>query len=571
MFSLDTLGQMARQCLCRFSVTVGFITMLTAYLLVMAWADKDLISERMNVSVCYYLGVGILLTTVLQLWGEEVKNRRTRLITNVGAHIALLVDAVYLYAVYAHADMEISLAHSSVVMALAVSLFLLPFFREKDDVAAWNFTLRLLFAGFTSWMIGGIMCGGICLLTVAIEQLFGVDLSDKWLYTWSILFLQALPALLFIGRIPAEAEKHDRIPRMSAFLHKSIRYLFLPLLGCYLLVLYGYLAKIIFQWQLPDGWVSKLVSVLTFGSIAVVLGLYPLLRKDSSKTDSRIVRFLPLAILPLLVLMTIGIVRRLSDYGITVNRLYLLTLNIWFYVVCMGLFFSRARRIWWIPASFAAFFLLTSALPVNLVRFTRNWMYERVEAVIKDSYKGPLPMDEKAYRDWIVTLPAEEALQVNSRLRCLAGELKDNSKKILVADSVSWWRMTSYIEGNAGTGKGKSIYYCGKGIVNSVQEIEFNGQYASMLVYSNEHTTVPYTDKTLRVPISKDSQLVDTIEVSMNDLRKWDADDSVCFTVHNLPCRRKDNRFVLTDFTLQSSSAKDSLDFTYSGYYFMYK
>ena len=87
--------------------------------------------------------------------------------------------------------------------------------------------------------------------------------------------------------------------------------------------------------------------------------------------EQRVARGLPIAILPLLVLMTIGIARRFNDYGITLNRLYLLTLNIWFYIVCIGLFVLRARRIQWIAVSFAGIFLLTSVLPVNYARLTQ--------------------------------------------------------------------------------------------------------------------------------------------------------------------------------------------------------
>lgn len=80
---------------------------------------------------------------------------------------------------------------------------------------------------------------------------------------------------------------------------------------------------------------------------------------------------MPVLILPLLLLMTIGIIRRFNDYGITINRLYLATLNGWFYIVCIGLFVIKARRINWIPVSFAGIFLLTSALPVNYAGITR--------------------------------------------------------------------------------------------------------------------------------------------------------------------------------------------------------
>lgn len=558
LLSPDRLMQAIRQCTQRFPITVGFIIALSLYLLTDTWADP--FTKREEITATYYLLVGTLLTTVLQLWGEEVKSRRTRMTTNAIAHLILLADAAYIYATYENSGVEVFLAHASAITALALCLFILPFFKEKDDVASWNFSLRLLISGAASWLIGGVMCGGVCLLTMAIEELFGIDLSYKWETTWMILFLITLPLLLFVGRIPAGDGKFDRTPWVSTFLHKSIRYLFLPLLGCYLLVLYGYLAKIVLEWQLPDGWVSQLVSVLTFGCIAVVLGLYPSLKRGLSKTDGRIVRLLPLAILPLLVLMTVGIARRLGDYGITVKRLYLLALNVWFYAVCLGLYFSRARRVWWIATSFAAFFLATSALPINLTNYTRNWIYRHVEAAIKDSYKGRLPMSEEAYVDWIATLPTEKAEQVNSRLRYLYDDLDDKSKNTLVADSVNWWRIERHIKDE----HAERSYYSNQSREN-LFEIPLNKQYATVFVYSNVTETYRDTGQTLSVPLHKDGKPLDTLTVSIGDLRKWDAQAD--FAPRDIPCAHTGNRFIMTGFSLDNAQKEKAHSLTISGYY----
>lgn len=571
LFSLSTLMQAAGQCVRRFPVTLGFIAALTVWQLLMAWTDHSLLSHSVRGSVVYYLAVGTLLTTVLQLWGEEVRSPRARLLTHILAHGALLCDAVYIYTIYGNGGMEVFLAHAAALTALALCMFILPFFRERDDVASWNFTLRLLAAGSASWLIGGIMCGGMCLLTMAVEHLFGITLSGEWMTTWCILFLEALPSLLLLGRIPAGAEKFDRTPLVSDFLHKSIRYLFLPLLGCYLLVLYGYLAKILVQWQLPDGWVSKLVSVLTFGSIGVVMGLYPSLRRGLSRTDSRVVRVLPLAILPLLLLMTVGVARRLSDYGFTVNRLYLLTLTCWYYVVCIGLLLSRARRVWWIPASFAALFVLTSVLPFNIVRFTHDWMLQSVRSRVEQDYKGRLPMSEDAYFNWLAALPVEDARQVNSRFKYLRIELRDTTLSALVSDSVSWWRAESYIREQTidpeAAEEDGNIYY-DSNTAPAGYEVELPASCTSMLVFTNVDIALPRTrTPLLEVPLYRDAQPVDTVEISLADLRKWNALSS--FSPRTLPCRSGGGRFVLTRFSLQGWTDGTTLDFTYSGYYLM--
>ena len=88
-------------------------------------------------------------------------------------------------------------------------------------------------------------------------------------------------------------------------------YIIVPILSLYVLILYVYLITIVVQWQLPDGWVSTLVSVLALGGFLTMAIVYPLaVQKD--KLVSWLFRYFPLLLMPLLVLMSVGIARRLN-------------------------------------------------------------------------------------------------------------------------------------------------------------------------------------------------------------------------------------------------------------------
>ena len=187
----------------------------------------------------------------------------------------------------------------------------------------------------------------------------------------------------------------------------------------YLLVLYIYATRILISWELPTGWVSWLVVALMAGCIAIEFGLYPSRVSESKRINEWIARWLPALVLPLLILMTVGIIRRFNDYGVTINRLYLITLNIWCYIVCFGLVLTRARRISWIPILFSIIFLLTSVLPVNYASITRNVIRRSIEKELARSGKTDLPLSRNQYDNWLDSLPAKTALQVNDRLRYL--------------------------------------------------------------------------------------------------------------------------------------------------------
>ena len=580
LFPRQILSEAFRPCLQRFPATTAFVSALAVWLLYLCWDTEGRLSERLMYTLIYYLSAGNVLTLTLRLWGEEVKSRRRRAIVNALCHAALIADAAYLYLLPGNTlTPEVWLAHASLITALVLSVPLLPFLRDEDDTATWYFSLQLLRNLIISSAVGWLLCGGLCLLTASLSGLFGWEVDSNWYITWTVACSLWLPALLFLGRTPEGDGKHVRADYTPAFVQKVIRWLFLPLIGCYLLVLYAYLVKIIAQWELPDGWVAWLVTVLMGGCIAVEFCLYPLLRQSAPAFERRVARWLPVAIVPLLVLMTAGIVRRIGDYGYTPNRLYLLVLNLWFYLVCGGLFLSR-KRLRWIPVSFAAVFLLTSVLPWNLTSFSRRYLLRSVDEVFRTSCDKPLPLSEEDYVNWLCTLPRQEALNTNDRLRYLLNEMDEPGVARYIDPDVYFWgigRLISepekytYIKNKDGR-----IQVVGREVRNystsSIQPftLPLEEGYKAMRVYENQECDIRpcgtgdgWWAISLRDSVMPD----DTLYVRMDDLHKWGSGDE--FTPRELPARNKNNRFVMTGFSLYHNPADSVRHFNLWGFYLM--
>lgn len=397
----------------RFPLPSAFVTFLTLILIIEV-NDNDAIADRTFFTLCYYFSVGFLLTLTLRLWEEENVKRSTVRVVNVIAHVLLLADAIYLYNVFTGiGSVELLVAHGSAIFTLFISLFFLSFWHEKDNIVSWNFTLQLILNAGICTLIGHVMMAGMSLLLASLHLLFGFDVRSEWYVILECLFGLLLSTLLFLGRIPQGAKKHDREPLDSSFLNAVMRFLFLPLVGLYILVLYFYAGKILLTWELPDGWVSWLVCASMVGCIVIEFGLYPVRKLQHKRADHLIARWLPVVILPLLLLMSVGIVRRLSDYGITVNRLYLLTLNLWFYFVSITLFLTKARRINWITISFTLIFLLTSALPINYISLTRHHMTSSIERILEGQR---LPLNAAQFDKLMKALPEEDGQRLCIRL-----------------------------------------------------------------------------------------------------------------------------------------------------------
>ena len=402
--AFHTATEAFQNCLKRFPVTVTFIFVFTAYLIYLTYTDWKG-EDRLLFIIGYYLSVGILLSLTLHLWSEEVKSRLLKTGINLAAHALLIADAflLYHYLTTESSWIEIGIAHAAAILAVGLSTFFLSFLREKNDIASWNFALNTVSAYIVTQVIGLILCAGISLLLFSLHQLFDIHISGKCYAYIYYLCNVSLGLMLFLGLLPQGNDKHNREPHSSEFLNGILHYLFLPLTAGYLIVLYIYATRILISWELPIGWVSWLIVALMTVCIAVQFGLYPTRFKEGKRFDNWIARWMPVLILPLLLLMTIGIIRRFNDYGITINRLYLATLNGWFYIVCIGLFVIKARRINWIPISFAGIFLLTSALPVNYAGITKNTILKEIKAEMQRSCRADTPLSLEQYNLYSVT------------------------------------------------------------------------------------------------------------------------------------------------------------------------
>lgn len=399
----------------RFPITLFFTIALTCYLCYFVSNHDE--NKKLNWIIGYYLSVGTLLSLTLHLWCEEMKRIIPKIAVQAGMHLLLILDAIYLYSYsYEKSFTEIGIAHGAGILAIGLSVFFLSFFKEKNDIPSWNFALSSITACMTANVIGCIMSGGICFLILSVHKLFDLSIDSTCYLYVAILCNVCLSMFLFLGLLPQKQEKHNTRPLQHSFLNGVIHYLFLPLTGGYLIVLYIYALRILINWELPIGWVSWLVITLMTGCIVIEFGLYPSRMAQQKRTDNLIARWLPLFVLPLLFLMTIGIIRRFNDYGVTINRLYLITLNIWCYFVCITLIIIKAKRISWIPISFSLVFLLTSVLPVNYASITRQIIQKEVnQTIIHQKPMQNLPLSQEQYNQWLKTFSPEQARQINEK------------------------------------------------------------------------------------------------------------------------------------------------------------
>ena len=381
---ITSLDDRIKRSLMRFPVAYGMLFLLVAVLLTNVLLPKLLTETQFSFFWQFSL-IGFLLALALDLLREQ------RVFPSWGGWLAeglVLTAWAGLMVWYArHPGIGAVYGEVSIAVAAVVAGLTIPFWRDREDERICLGTRDILQDGFSSGLVTGLLLGGLLLLIALGNIIFGDSLDvDSLAQVVAILFGLGLFGMLFLTRIPAPWPSGEGFSRI---LEGAAKWLFLPLLGVYLVTLYIYAIRILVQWKLPDGNVSILIAVSMALLLFVVYVLGPWSRKEEPEIWKDLIRVLPWLLIPLLVLMSVGIVRRISDYGFTVDRAYLALFNLWCYGVCLYLGLSGCRKFRWIPLSFSLILLLASIGPWNVSRMVRKGMVKEVRVLVGDA---ELPM-----------------------------------------------------------------------------------------------------------------------------------------------------------------------------------
>lgn len=544
----------------RFPITLFFTIALTCYLCYFVSNHDE--NKKLNWIIGYYLSVGTLLSLTLHLWCEEMKRIIPKIAVQAGMHLLLILDASYLYSYsYEKSFTEIGIAHGAGILAIGLSVFFLSFFKEKNDIPSWNFALSSITACVTANVIGCIMSGGICFLILSVHKLFDLSIDSTCYLYIVILCNVCLSMFLFLGLLPQKQEKHNTRPLQHSFLNGVIHYLFLPLTGGYLIVLYIYALRILINWELPIGWVSWLVITLMTGCIVIEFGLYPSRMAQQKRTDNLIARWLPLFVLPLLFLMTIGIIRRFNDYGVTINRLYLITLNIWCYFVCITLIIIKAKRISWIPISFSLVFLLTSVLPVNYASITRQIIQKEVnQTIIHQKPMQNLPLSQEQYNQWLKTFSPEQARQINEKFIYLYEWFGKESICQWIDEDVSLYMLRTEFEDRQENQS--TVSY--SGTIASEATISVPDGYQKLQsIHRYQIIDHKGQDKIIAVSLTQDN---DTVYIDQQTIESLSQRKKGEMPPTQLNCNSSQKVFLLTSFSIEKT--EENIEVSIDGYLF---
>ena len=450
----------------RFPVATGFLTVFIVSVIVGIHYDESIDGKNLFL-MHWWTGTAFLLNVVLRLWresaygsfrtGDQTKSapeeKDNASVSGIKWNAVLLIVNVLWLGIAlvfrSHWGDRLSwnIATIAIVTALTAGIFLVPFLRrENGDIGLWNHILDTFTSALTSIAVGVLLTCGIDVLLFAVEMLFGVDVDWKIYVDVAWTCILFIGPLIFLQLIPRSENIGTERPGKTGL--SLVHYVLMPLLAAYLVTLYAYAAKILLTWELPRGGVSWLVSISMLCLVLVVYFIYPVQSRDGERRlDRGILRCLPAVFLPLLILMTVGIIRRVGDYGITIMRLYLILFNVWCYAVCIGLILCKSRRIKWVPLSFVALLLLSSLGPQNFASITRRTLFRQIRAEVNaEAPDAVFPLDSAMYDALMTNGDSAFVFKVDSKMSYISTAFPEESYRLVDSSFSLRWRFGLYAD-----------------------------------------------------------------------------------------------------------------------------
>ncbi len=379
----------------RFPIALGLVWALMCYCVYMMHAsgtDGDLFAKW-----AYFLGSGFVLSVGLRLLTERIDDAVKSCLVRI-VPLALWGGACYwlfcLMEDSSSKDIYMPLLFS-MILAVVVFFFTCLFLKRDNDLQFWKFGRNVIGSLVLGMFVSTALYAGIALFFLILKMLFDINVDGKLYGDLAIVMYFGLMPLVALSSINTKDEIDEPLTEgLSKVFDRIVHFLLLGLLTLYILSLYVYGLKILFTLELPRGWVSVLVSICMVGMLIVLFFVYPNKQLRTSKFDEALFRILPALMLPLVALMSVGIIKRFFDYGITMPRLWLLIVNLWYWAVCLYLLLSKQKRIVWIPVSFAGIFLLMSFGPWSVANITFGVLRAEVKSLSEaKNYTLPIGAD----------------------------------------------------------------------------------------------------------------------------------------------------------------------------------
>jgi hypothetical protein len=308
-----------------------------------------------------------------------------------------------------------AIRHWLLVLGVHLLVACAPFFRKGEVNGFWQYNKSIFLRLLTAALFSLVLWGGLAIALAAVTHLFDVDVREERYLQLLIVIAGVFNTWFFLSGVPRNLDELEGETSYPKGLKVFTQYVLIPLVAVYVLILYAYVIKIIVEWNWPKGWVSYLILGFSVTGIFSLLLVHPIREQAENVWIKRFARWYYVAEIPLVAVLLLAIWRRVSEYGITENRYFVIGLGFWLAAIVLYFLISRKASIKVIPSSLCVLALLGCFGPWGAFSVSARSQVERLENVLSDAgilQKGKVVKAAQG-------LPFEKSREISSVVRYL--------------------------------------------------------------------------------------------------------------------------------------------------------
>ncbi|MBW2961654.1 DUF4153 domain-containing protein [Mesonia aestuariivivens] len=414
----------------RFPITL--LWAVAGSLLIIALIQLEVNIFRSAYKEMLILSLGVSWLIASQFLKESIYNKKTGWTIKL-VIILLLITYYFTLPSYDNANVITFTRWFILLLAGHIFIFFAPFIFYWNIVDYWNYLQRIIIAIARSILFTTIIYLGLSLALLAVENLFSIDIEWK-VYTELFVFcIGIINTFIYLSDFPKDIH-HTKELHYSKALDVLIKYILIPIIILYLVIVYAYSLKILFIWELPKGWVSYLISILSIVGFIIHIIIEPIRKQHKNLIINKFYPVLYFSLFPLFILLFIAIFTRIEAYNFTENRYFLLLLAIWVLGVSLFALISKEKKLSVLPISLFLLCLFSIFGPWSAFQVSLNAQANEVSTLIQKTKNGKQQ------------LSVEEV----SRFTSIASYLKQREKLHLIDKNIGF--ETSYINNSFDAG-----------------------------------------------------------------------------------------------------------------------
>jgi hypothetical protein len=279
---------------------------------------------------------------------------------------------------------------------LGLLTMIAPYLRKGEANGFWQYNKAFYFRLFIAGIFSAVLFAGLAIALAALNNLFGVTIpSKRYMELW-VLVAGLFAPWFFLAGLPEDLDSLDQIEDYPKGLKIFAQYILFTLVIVYLVILYAYLLKILFQWNWPKGWVSSLILGFSATAMLSLLLMHPVRNRSGNAWIRAAGKWLYIVLIPLVVVLFLAVTERIGEYGITESRYAGIALGIWLSAQVLYFWFSRSKSIKFTVGSLCLLAFLISFGPWGMLRTSERSQVERLQKVL---VKNGILVDGKIHKE----------------------------------------------------------------------------------------------------------------------------------------------------------------------------